>query len=886
MNRDHWQTLNPLLDRALDLPAESRQQWLAELSSSSPELAAELASLLSLEAAAASSGFLSGAVGVGPVDVSLAGLELGAYRLERSLGQGGMGSVWLASRADGRFEGRAAVKILNLAVTTGAGRERFRREGSVLARLAHPGIARLLDAGVGPLGQPYLVLEYVDGVPIDAFARDCRLSIPERLRLVLQVLDAVAHAHANLVVHRDLKPSNILVTSGGAVKLLDFGIAKLLDQEAEGEHAALTLEGGRALTPQYAAPEQVRGEPPTTATDVYAVGVLLYLLLSGRHPTAEGCRTPAETIRAVLEVEPASLGLGDLGTVVAKALRKDRAERYQTAAALADDLERHLRQEPVSARPHSVGYRLGKFARRNRGALAAGLLVTAGLLGATGFSLRQMREAGLQRDAAVRERQRADAQVEFQNVLLSEVGDRPMTMREVLDAGREVVEQQPGIDGRVRVALLLQLAASYGQLHDTRIQGSLLASAESLAVAGGTREQLAEIGCQAADNLRLDGRYKEAWRRLEAAEALGRATAPRDPGAEVACLVVHANLASEAGSIAGRGAADALRAARRGLGIMDSLGQTRDMAYIDLLTGLGWALDREGRPREAVAAYARAIAAMDSSGRRGMLAWSVLRHDLAVTLVGLGETAEAEPILRAALAGAERSDPSGRIPWQPVIHYAEAALIQGHADSALKYFGMVVAQAEQDSSLFWEGRGLFGLARSQVMLGRLPEARRAKARLERIIARYPKVRNTDDVVPDGRTLDGWLALAAGDAEGARTAFLDALRSNGYYEGKRKERLRPVVVLAAESSLLAGRPREALALARQARAIAAVDSLADWRSGAVGEADLIEGRALLVIGDSAAARRSVAHARAALRAGAGPGHPRTLQAEALAAAFER
>ncbi|MEP6733288.1 MAG: serine/threonine-protein kinase [bacterium] len=374
IDRERWQRLEPLLDRALDLPLAERASWIDSLRTSDPDLAAELDALLSDDAVANDRGFLSR-----PIEVTLAGLEIGAYTLERPLGHGGMGSVWLARRTDGRFEGRAAVKLLNLSLVSPSGQQRFRREGSLLARLAHPGIARLLDAGVSASGQPYLVLEYVDGERIDAFAKNRGLSVEERVRLLLKVLDAVGHAHANLIVHRDLKPSNILVTADGSVKLLDFGIATLLDAESGDASAALT-GGGRAFTPEYAAPEQVRGEAITTATDVYAAGVLLYVLVSGRHPTADGCRTDADAIRALFDVHPARYGTGDLGVVLDKALRKEPADRYATITSFGDDLRRWLNHEPVSARPQSLSYRARKFVRRNRTAVAA--VVGGALLGA------------------------------------------------------------------------------------------------------------------------------------------------------------------------------------------------------------------------------------------------------------------------------------------------------------------------------------------------------------------------------------------------------------------------------------------------------------------------------------------------------------------------
>jgi serine/threonine protein kinase len=336
IDRDRWLALQPLLDQALELTEEERFAWLGELRSRSPALAIEVGALFSGEAMADRRGFLAK-----PVTVSIAGLELGAYVLERSIGEGGMGSVWLARHRD--TGQRAAVKLLHFAVATSIGKERFGREANALARLSHPGIARLLDTGVSAGGQPFLVLEFVDGQPIDAFASTHGLSHVERIRLLIQVLDAVGHAHAQSIVHRDLKPSNILVTPDGRVKLLDFGIAKLLDAEGRAERTLFTLKGGRALTPEFAAPEQVQGATITAAVDVYASGVLLYLLLAGRHPTAASCRNTGEVIRALFAVRPPPLGIGDLDGILARALHKSPSERYTTAAAFADQLERYLR---------------------------------------------------------------------------------------------------------------------------------------------------------------------------------------------------------------------------------------------------------------------------------------------------------------------------------------------------------------------------------------------------------------------------------------------------------------------------------------------------------------------------------------------------------------
>jgi serine/threonine protein kinase/tetratricopeptide (TPR) repeat protein len=332
-------------------------------------------------------------------DAQRANLQVvGAYRLISQIGQGGMGAVWLAERSDGRFERKAAVKFLNVALMGQVGEDRFKREGAILGRLSHPNIAELLDAGVGSSGQPYIVLEYVEGMPIDGYCDQGARDVKARISLFLDVLGAVAHAHANLIVHRDIKPSNVLVNKDGHVKLLDFGIAKLIEEEGQ-ENAAtlLTREGESPLTPEYAAPEQVTGAPVTTATDVYALGVLLYQLLCGQHPAGKGVRTPASLLKAIVDTEPPRLSdvvtptrvntkenatnaaqrsttpeklsrllHGDLETIVAKALKKIPQERYISVTALADDLRRYLKHEPISARPDTLAYRAVKFVRRNR----------------------------------------------------------------------------------------------------------------------------------------------------------------------------------------------------------------------------------------------------------------------------------------------------------------------------------------------------------------------------------------------------------------------------------------------------------------------------------------------------------------------------------------
>jgi eukaryotic-like serine/threonine-protein kinase len=864
---DRWRQLSPLLDRALELSGAEREAWLAALRSDSPLLATELAAILAGEAAAEGSDFLTG-----PLGISLAGLTLGAYTLERPLGHGGMGSVWLARRTDGRFDAVAAVKLLNLALLSPTGRERFRREGSVLARLTHPGIARLLDAGVGPGGQPYLVLEHVDGEPIDAYAAAHRLTREQRIRLVLQVLAAVGHAHANLVVHRDLKPSNILVTREGVVKLLDFGIAKLLDEGGSGRQNTLTAADGRALTPQFAAPEQVLGEPVTTATDVYATGVLLYLLLSGRHPTGEGSHAPAEAIRTLLAVEPARLGLADLDTILAKALRKAPRERYQTVGALAGDLEHYLRREPVGARPDSLAYRARKFAVRHRVGVATAALTIAGLLGATLFSVAQMRSARRERDAALAAGERVDAQVEFQSVLMSQLGDRALTMRDILDRGRKVLDREYAGNPRFLAPLLVQLSTRYAQLGDGAVQGALLARAGSLAIASGDQAELAEVRCNAGDQLRTAGRYADARRAFASADSLLR-RAP-DPEIEADCLQLDATLENELGN-PGR----SVPAIRHAIAIRDSLRRTGDLFYVNLVSTLGDALQGAGQLRGALAAYGRAERLLDTTGRGATIDRAVIEHNRALVLADLGETAQAERLLYDVLDRVRGADPTGHLPVQAVVHYARAALFMDHLDSARTYFAVLERQALAEHSAYWEGRALFGLAETDIAAGDLAAARRTMVRF-RPISTDPKLRSSDDEVVDYRMLEALLDRATGDDAAAHERVIEVLRAAGYFNGRRAQVMRRALILAAETSP----PDSALAFARAARGLAARDSLAETGSAYVGEARLVEGEALLAAGDTAAARASLTRALGALTAGAGADHPRTRQTRALLAAL--
>jgi eukaryotic-like serine/threonine-protein kinase len=354
--------------------------------------------------------------------------RVGPYEIDRLLGRGGMGAVYLAHRADGQFERQVAIKLIDLPLATDLFRERFRQERQILAGLQHPYIARLLDGGVTSEGEPYLAMEYVEGVPINRFCQDKALTTKQRLELFESVCEAVQYAHQNLVVHRDLKPDNILVVQDGTPRLLDFGTAKLLSPSQNLSEGQFTRHGYQSFTPQYASPEQVLGNPVTTASDTYSLGVLLYLLLTGTLPYELKEFTTAEMVGVICHEPPHKPTTGDssrpidpdLEAIVLKALRKEPSERYLTAAQLGADVRSYLLGQPVTARRGTFRYRAGKFVRRNRLSLTAAALITITLISGIAGILWQSRLAN-------RERRKAEARSsdlrQLSNSLLSELDE-------------------------------------------------------------------------------------------------------------------------------------------------------------------------------------------------------------------------------------------------------------------------------------------------------------------------------------------------------------------------------------------------------------------------------------------------------------------------------
>lgn len=488
MESRDWPSILTLVEGLWDLPEEERAARLEEVFASEPELREPVERLLRADADPPA--FLKAAGGLEfAADVDgAAPRRLGPYSILEELGRGGMGTVYVAERADGRFERRVALKALPSALHSGVARDRFHRETQLLARLEHPNIARLYDAGVDE-GAPYLVMELVDGTRIDDYCDAEGMGVKERLRTFEGVCDAVQHAHQNLVIHRDLKPSNILVSQVGVVKLLDFGIAHLQQDESGGD----ALSGVSAMTPAYASPEQTAGGPVTVTTDVYSLGVILHELLTGRRPL--GASEDGSDVSGWTETDAPVHGTsgnwdeapahvrGDLGFVLERALARDPEHRYPSVQALLDDLRRLRSFEPLAARPGTRWYRTERFVRRNRVAVLAAVALGVTISGGTGAALWQGRVAAVERDVARREAARAEEAAVFLRSVFtaSAPGQAPTDVdvlaRDLLDFGARRIETELVGDPLLRADVMNLLGGVYSGLAEEDVAEQMLTQA-------------------------------------------------------------------------------------------------------------------------------------------------------------------------------------------------------------------------------------------------------------------------------------------------------------------------------------------------------------------------------------------------------------------------
>ena len=857
-----WQQLRPWLDRAFELDESDRAAWLGQLRGERPALAAKLQQLLGDHQAGA-------------------GRTVGAYRLISLIGEGGMGSVWLAERSDGRFERHVAIKFPRLSLTLG-GAERFRREGAILGSLAHPNIAQLLDAGITAEGQPYLVIEYVEGERIDEYCARHALDPDARVRLMLDVIAAVAQAHASLVVHRDLKPSNVLVGHDGRVKLLDFGIAKLLDDESQlGVATVLTRDAGAAMTPAFASPEQLTGGAITTATDVYALGILLALLVTGEHPAGDGTRSPANVLLAILSDEPSVRLRGDLATIVRKALKKDPAERYASAAALGDDLRRYLRNEPISARPDTVAYRTRKFVRRNRtvvaltGAALAGTI--AGLIG----TIVQARTARTERDRAVRELSRSETIAGLNTFLLSDAAPagKPFTVDDLLARAETIVKRQRG-DPANRAELLVSIGHQYTVQDNYARAEELLQEARTLARQTSERSTRSRAACALAQVVASGS----GAARAEALIDEGLAELTPDPEFvidRINCLLRGSEVADRLGA-----AAHAVERAETAARVIAQLPFRSELLELDTQIALASAYNVSGRHHDANEAFARASSTLAALGRADTQRAATVLNNWGVSLWLDGQPLESARVLRRALDIITDNEGDRALAPMPMINYARALQDLAQFSEAAEYAERGYTKAHRAGAGVVEGQALLLEASIWRQQGKLPDARDALDRVDAAMrSSLPPGHIAFSSLASQRSL---LAQAAGDPAGARERANEAvaIAERSVAAGNQgRDYLVLMLTRRADIEREAGDTTAALADAERSVTLARAATPPRGFSVVLGRAYVAHGRALAAAGRVSAAHDAYDAAIPNLEQTLGANHPESQATRHLATQLE-
>lgn len=872
-----WTQVSPYLDKALELDPRQREPWLAALAAAHPEVARELRELLDLDAANRASGFMERAP-ITPED-SLTGCNIGPYTIERLLGRGGMGSVWLARRSDGKFEGRAAIKLLD---RRGLGRDaahQIRHEASLLARLSHPHIARLFDAGVHDNGQPYLVLEYVEGEPIDRYCTTRQLPLAARLRLFADVLDAVAHAHAQLIVHRDLKPSNVLVTPAGVVKLLDFGVADLQPQP---EGQAPPEGGPQALTPGYAAPEQLRGEPVSAAADVYSLGILLHVLVTSEHPYGSRTSTHTELMRSVLTDDPvpASERLGnaadrrrvrgDLDAIIARALHRDAAQRYATATEFGGDIRAYLGNFPVVARAATRRYVARKFAQRHWGGILTACLTLLVLVGATIVTTLQLLEARRQRDFARIQLARAEALGDLDNYVLVDAAPagKPFTVNDLLRRATKLLDRQH-TDDATQATLLTSIGWKYITQDQDRTGLRLLEQAYRLSRNVPAPSVHAHAACSLAEAIA----GTDASARAEQLFAEGLRELPAEPEFALDrsfCLLRGSKLAAETGN-----SSLAIQRAQDGIQSLTQVPFGHELAELRAKEDLAEAYRQAGRSREALALFEEIWPRLVAAGRDDTTTAVTWLNNWGMAAGQAGRPLEAERLLRRSMELHRADDSNAAVSPMVLTNYAQELEDLARLDEARSYAETAYHEALGAGDDVVVNQTLLRLAR---IYTRQQDYVRASAALDEVEPRLrkalPQGHYAFSAVATGRAR---IAQQQGDIGHALELENEgiAIIEGSMKQGKAGAQALPSLLRdRAGIEAAAGQLQDAEKDARHALALVQAGMRPGDVSAANGRAQLALARILSTEGKSEEARGFATEALHQLKESVGPDHPDT------------
>ncbi len=873
-----WEELSPQLDSLLDIQPADREAWLDALEATNPRISAALRLLLAETASAEAAGFMGGpSIAASPVRASLEGLRVGAYTIERLIGRGGMGEVWLAARTDERYQGKCAIKFLDAAFGSARLARRFQQEGQLLSRLTHPNIARLIDAGATEQGLAYLALEYIDGKRIDDYCE--HLSIDACVRLFAQVAAAVAHAHTQLIVHRDLKPSNVLVTKEGQVKLLDFGIAKLLGPDASGAEAEHTRLEDAALTPEYAAPEQLVGEPASTATDVYQLGMLLYVLLTGRHPLPlqtnrwERMRVALQStvpLASQTATGPDRKALrGDLDAILAMALRRVPAERYPTAQAFREDLLHYLAREPVHARRGAGWYRMRKFVDRHRIEVAVSALAVVGLCVALAYALMQGREAAIQRDATRRELARATASNDFMTFLFSAAapGDEKLSSAELMQQASRLIDLQFANNDELRADLLVTLGTQYMQTQQWMEAETHFGRALEMANRVGDPALSARAACPYALVISVNkGDQKTADRLI--AEALARLPErPEYRQVRAECLT----WASDMGFMTGE-APPMIDNATRALALFDAVGTLSSVSRIEAEGALAWGYYLAHENGKADAQFAKVADLLHAMGRDRTLGAADLYNNWSL-LHFRSDIRKAEPLMRKSMELHGSIEGAGNITPLITYNYAALLLTLGRYAEALPYYQDTIRVAEQRGETLVLVDALMELSLLRTLTGEYAqtEALLAKVRPDFEARKLRSRRDAFFLYYEGRLFEAKSQLAQ-----ARSHYARAVEA---IEAHREKIVMNVDILCALTRTELALHDAAAATLTADRALAVAQSFSDGGSPSyvIGMAQLAVGDVQKASGKLAQSTETFGKALANLEQTLGPAHQLTVEA---------
>jgi eukaryotic-like serine/threonine-protein kinase len=784
--------VDALLDVLLDTPAESRADYLDRNGSDDPAVRDEVESLL--RAAQQLGGFLSTPARLlgmeAPIESIPADMRVGAWKIVRHIGRGGMGVVYEAVRAEGDFTQRVAIKLLRNDAIAELGR--FHVERQILAHLEHPGIARLYDGGIAPDGRPFMAMELVEGEPITEYCARTRATLVQRMRLFNQVCEAVAYAHRNLVVHRDLKQANILVTAQGQVKLLDFGVAKLIAPEDEN----LTRTVGAPLTPASAAPEQLLGGPITTATDVYTLGLLLFELLTGTQPWSPAGQPIAHAMRVVLERAPpapsiTAAGLedpplsprslrGDFDAIVAKALRKEPAHRYETVDALKVDVERAVRGEAVAARTGARMYQFGRFMLRYRWGAIAVILVVLSLAVGLGAAAWQARRVQVERDAARRDTDREQA-IRYQltrlfRTAIADRGSGTTTAKAMMDASAQRVLREYRDEPQQAGQIVITLSELYDALADVQGSAALLGGYLKEADPRADPATVADARQKFANIELMRGNLEHAGQLLSQAEAFWASVPTRYAEERIEGLGLRARERRAAGDLGG-----AIRIMRSAIAQRLILSGRDNRETAVLYNSFGIILTADHQLAEALEAYRETLAIYRALGLGDEIdSWIVLGNMGGIE-VRIGDLKEAETNLREAIQHQRDLVGNSAAVAAHQGYYGRLMTLTGRSTQAvamLQEATVLAAEKTGPSSPLTVQDRLF-LGEAQLAAGDLAAARITLSEDERLAwaqygANHPLTLRT-------RLALARLMLAEGheaDAQAQLAAIIPGLRGNG------------------------------------------------------------------------------------------------------------